>query len=37
MSEIKIKYSVHANPLKDEEGRTTYQVRQDTRGTIDTK
>ena len=37
MSEIKIKFSVHANPLKDEEGRTTYQVRQDTRGTIDTK
>jgi hypothetical protein len=37
MSEIKIKYSVHANPLKDEEGRTTYQVRQDTLGTIDTK
>ena len=37
MSDIKIKFSVHQNPLKDEEGRTTYQVRQDTLGTIDTK
>ena len=37
MSEMKIKFSVHANPLKDEEGRTTYQVRQDTLGTMDTK
>lgn len=34
---MKIKFSVHANPLKDEEGRTTYQVRQDTLGTMDTK
>ena len=30
MSDIKIKFSVHQNPLKDEQGRTTYQVRQDT-------
>ena len=37
MSEIKIKFSVYPNPLKDEEGRTTYQVRQDTIGTMDTK
>ena len=37
MSDMKIKFSVHANPLKDEEGRTTYQVRQDTLGTMDTK
>ena len=37
MSEIKIKFSVHANPLKDEDGRTTYHVRQDTWGTMDTK
>ncbi len=37
MSEIKIKFSVHQNPLKDEQGRTTYQVRQDTIGTVETK
>ena len=37
MSDIKIKFSVHQNPLKDKEGRTTYQVRQDTLGTVDTK
>ena len=37
MSDLKIKFSVHQNPLKDEQGRTTYQVRQDTRGAIDTK
>ena len=37
MSEMKIKFSVHQNPLKDEQGRTTYQVRQDTLGAIDTK
>ena len=34
---MKIKFSVHQNPLKDEQGRTTYQVRQDTLGAIDTK
>lgn len=32
-----IKYSVHANPLKDEQGRTTYQVRHDIRGTLNTE
>ena len=32
MSDMKIKFSVHENPLKDEKGRTTYQVRQDTMG-----
>lgn len=32
-----IKYSVHANPLKDDQGRTTYQVRQDIRGTLNTE
>ena len=37
MSDVKIKFSVHENPLKDEEGRTTYHVRQDTLGTMDTK
>ena len=37
MSDMKIKFSVHQNPLKDKEGRTTYQVRQDTLGAIDTK
>ena len=37
MSDMKIKFSVHQNPLKDEQGRTTYQVRQDTLGAIDTK
>lgn len=37
MSDIKIKFSVHQNPLKDEQGRTTYQVRQDTHGTVTTK
>ena len=37
MSDMKIKFSVHQNPLKDKEGRTTYQVRQDTPGAIDTK
>ena len=37
MSEMKIKFSVHANPLKDEDGRTTYHVRQDPLGTMDTK
>lgn len=37
MSEFKIKYSVHKNPLKDKEGNTTYHVRQDTRGTMETK
>ena len=37
MSDMKIKFSVHQNPLKDEQGRTTYQVRQDTPGAIDTK
>ena len=31
-----IKYSIHANPLKDEQGRTTYQVRHDIRGTLNT-
>lgn len=36
MSDIKIRFSVHKNPLKDKQGRTTYQVRQDTRGTINT-
>ena len=36
MSNI-IKYSVHANPLKDEQGRTTYQVRHDIRGTLNTE
>ena len=36
-SALKIRYSVHANPLKDEQGHTTYQVRQDTLGTVDTK
>lgn len=37
MSEVKIKFSVHQNPLKDEQGSTTYQVRQDTQGTVTTK
>ena len=37
MSDFKIRFSVHENPLKDEQGRTTYQVRQDTRGTINTE
>lgn len=32
-----IKFSVFANPLKDEEGRTTYQVRQDTHGVLNTR
>ena len=36
-SAVKVRYSVHANPLKDEQGNTTYQVRQDTLGTVDTK
>ena len=35
MSNI-INYSVHANPLKDDQGRTTYQVRHDIRGTLNT-
>ena len=34
MSDMKIKFSVHENPLKDEKGRTTYQVRQDTLGVV---
>lgn len=33
----KVKYSIHANPLKDAEGRTTYQVRQDIHGTLNTR
>ena len=32
-----IKFSVFANPQKDEEGRTTYQVRQDTHGVVNTR
>ena len=37
MSDLKIKFSVHENPLKDEKGRTTYQVRQDTMGVATTE
>lgn len=36
MSNI-INYSVHANPLKDDQGRTTYQMRHDIRGTLNTE
>ena len=34
---LTIYFSVHANPLKNEDGETTYQVRQDTRGALSTK
>ena len=34
---LTIYFTVHANPLKNEEGETTYQVRQDTRGSLSTK
>ena len=34
---LTINFSVHANPLKNEDGETTYQVRQDTRGALSTK
>jgi nucleoid DNA-binding protein len=34
---LTIYFSVHANPLKNENGETTYQVRQDTRGSLSTK
>ena len=37
ISALSVKFSVHVNPLKDDQGHTTYQVRQDTLGTIDTK
>ena len=32
-----INYSIHANPLKDDEGRTTFQVRHDILGTLNTQ
>lgn len=34
---LTINFTVHANPLKNEDGETTYQVRQDTRGALSTK
>lgn len=34
---LTIYFTVHANPLKNENGETTYQVRQDTRGSLSTK
>ena len=34
---LTINFTVHANPLKNEDGETTYQVRQDTRGALNTK
>lgn len=34
---LTIYFTVHANPLKNEDGETTYQVRQDTRGSLNTK
>ena len=34
---LTINFSVHSNPLKNEDGETTYQVRQDTRGALSTK
>ena len=34
---LTINFTVHANPLKNEDGETTYQVRQDTRGSLSTK
>ena len=34
---LTINFTVHANPLKNEAGETTYQVRQDTRGALSTK
>ena len=34
---LTIYFSVHANPLKNEDGETTYQIRQDTRGALSTK
>jgi len=34
---LTIYFTVHANPLKNEDGETTYQVRQDTRGALSTK
>ena len=34
---LTIYFTVHANPLKNENGETTYQVRQDTRGALSTK
>ncbi len=33
---LTINFSVHSNPLKNEDGETTYQVRQDTRGALST-
>lgn len=32
-----LNYSIHANPLKDDEGRTTFQVRHDILGTLNTQ
>lgn len=34
---LTIYFTVHANPLKNGDGETTYQVRQDTRGSLSTK
>lgn len=34
---LTINFTVHANPLKNGDGETTYQVRQDTRGALSTK